>query len=180
MKTPGELTKPGFEMKKLLHLFISFFILIYIFLEDITVNLVVKPIEKILNKFQFTIKISQFIKRQNKYVILILFLLPFVGMEFIGLYSLKQLAIKKYITGVFLYLFKFYLAIPTLFIFRLTKKTLTKFFIIRQFYFIILKLEHSSLYKKVIAYRNSIKQMLIIKLKEIKQSIISKIKLFLK
>lgn len=158
-------------MKKIISLIISLTILVYIFLEDITVNLIVKPIEKILNKFQLTIKIANFIKSQNKYVILILFLLPFVGMEFIGLYSLKLFAIKKYISGVFLYIFKFYLTIPTFFIFRLAKPTLTKFIIIRQFYFYTLKIQHSMLYKKVISYRNHIKTLALAKIKEIKNKI---------
>lgn len=156
-------------MKKILNFIISFFILIYIFLEDITVNLIVKPVERILNKFQLTIRLGNFIKRQHKYVILILFLLPFAGMEFVGLYSFKLFAIKKYASGAFFYIFKFYLTIPTFFIFRLTKPTLTKFIIIRQGYFIILKIQYSKLYKRVINYKHQIHLKVSFTIKQIKE-----------
>lgn len=157
-------------IKSVLNFIFSAIVLIYIFLEDISVNLIVKPIENWLSKFNLAIKIAEIIKRQNKYLILLLFLLPFLGMEVMGFYALQLLAIKKYFSGIFLYIFKFYLTIPTIFIFRLTKKTLTKFIIIRIGYFYILKIQRFWLYKRIIVLKNTIKNNVLNQIAKLKEN----------
>lgn len=155
-------------LKKILNALISIIVLIYIFLEDISLRLIVKPVERWLNQFNIAKIIAERIQHLNKYLILIIFLLPFVGMEAMGIVAIKLLSKKKLISGITIYVLKFYLAVPTIFIFRLTKKTLLKFWFIKQSYWILLQIQRHKLYKKVRLY----KKILLLKAKDLLRDVL--------
>lgn len=86
---------------------------------------------------------------QNKYFLLVLFIIPFILMEVCSTYGLILMGAGHVEFGAFLYSLKLVLTFPVVIIFNVGKDILTEFFIIRYVYGSILRFKRSRTFRGV-------------------------------
>jgi len=167
-------------MQKLKQLLKRFFLLIqtslillYLLLEELVWDNIAEPIERYLKHLRLAKRVELFLKKQNRYVILVLFLSMFVVGEGLGLITPIVLA-KGYATlAIVIYGFKIVLATFAFWIFNTQKEALLSFKFIDYSYkkiiYYIDKIKSSNLYKKIVANLKEIKTYIKHKIRYIKE-----------
>lgn len=118
----------GYQMNnKIINFFKIILIMIYIILEEIIWNLFVVKIRTFILKFNIVQKSKEIILQQNRYVVLMIFLLPFLIAESIDIISVIALAQGFIILGVAIYILKIIIASFSFWIFSFAKEILTSF-----------------------------------------------------
>lgn len=156
-------------IKPMVYLFVMLFIVFEEYIWD-------KIFKYIYIKIKNLDLISDFkeylLKEDNRYIILLIFLLPFMIMEGVSILGLIFIGKGFIILGLSMYLIKILATIPVVIIFNSGKKRLLSFYLIKLGYFLILKFKRSKIYrntkKNIINYKNDFKKVILIKFKEIK------------
>lgn len=89
------------------------------------------------------------IYQDNRYVLLTIFLLPFVLMEGFSILGVFLIGKGMIVAGITIYLFKLLITIPVVIIFNSAKKKLLTFFLIKFVYFYILKFKRSKTFRMI-------------------------------
>ncbi len=149
---------------KIINFFKIILIIIYIILEEIIWNLFVVKIRAFVLKFNIVQKSKEIILKQNRYVVLMIFLLPFLIAESIDIVSVIALAQGFIVLGVAIYILKIVIASFSFWIFSFAKDILTSFSWFNYSYKLI---------SHAIAYLNStaIYKLTTAKIKEIKHKL---------
>lgn len=133
-------------------------VVLFILFEEIAWNRIGKPAYlkvkslKIMNRFQEWV--SNF---ENRYILLAIFLTPFIMMEAASIVALKAFATGAIVTGIGLYTIKILLTAPVVIIFNASKKQLVSFYPIRYGFGMILRFKRSSTFRRVNHYIKCIK-----------------------
>jgi len=98
---------------------------------------------KIMDRFKLWISIIE-----HRYLLLIIFLTPFIFMEIASLMAISALAKGLIVTGIGLYTIKLLLTAPVVIIFNVSKKILVTFPVIKYSYGMILNLKRSSVFRQ--------------------------------
>ncbi len=155
----------GYQMNnKIINFFKIILIIIYIILEEIIWNLFVVKIRAFVLKFNIVQKSKEIILKQNRYVVLMIFLLPFLIAESIDIISVIALAQGFIVLGVAIYILKIVIASFSFWIFSFAKDILTSFSWFNYSYKLI---------SRAISYLNSttIYKLTTAKIKEIKHKL---------
>lgn len=169
--------------KKIVDFFLIVFVLIYILFEELVWENIAKPsikfITRIVSKFNFFEKFVIKIKELNSYTILVLFLVLFILVELLGIYSFMVFFQGKIFLAIFIYFLKLPLAAFILWFFTLTKDRLLEFKLFRFFYesmiFVISKIKEFRIYLLVKDKIYEIKKFINLKFKNSKSIIKAKI-----
>lgn len=152
-------------LKKLLHnllfLFQFLLILVYIVLEELIWEQFAKPLFRYLKYLKFLERFENFLQKQNRYIILVCFLIILTLEEVMGIIS-PIIAIKGFvILAVIAYLAKLILAAFAFWILNTQKGTLLSFwwfaFLYEKVIYIANWLENTQVYKQVIKVYKKIK-----------------------
>lgn len=133
-------------LKPILYILILGFILIEEYAWNKAFKLVYLKVKdlKLMIKFKYYL-----IYQDNRYVLLTIFLLPFVLMEGFSILGVFLIGKGMIAAGIIIYLFKLLITIPVVIIFNSAKKKLVSFFIIKFGYFYILKFKRSKIFRNV-------------------------------
>lgn len=145
-------------LKKIIKLFKIIFLIIYIVFEEFLWVRIGLPIYERIKEFEIIKKLQNIIESiENKYLVLILFLIIILIDNALTV-VLGYASINGLIIFVFLiYFVKALLSILTVLYFKLAKKQLIKFNIIKNGYFIILKIKYSKTMKEIKQFKKFIK-----------------------
>ena len=146
---------------RIIKFFKIIFVLAFLLLEELAWNYFGKPIYDKIVSLKITIRFQKWLSEQkNEYVVLLIFLLPFVPDNLLTFYLGIALAKGMVFTVIGIYVFKAFFSIVTIIIFKISKKELVKFKIIKFGYYYLLKLIRSKLYKIILNYLKIIKNYL--------------------
>jgi len=126
-------------IKKIISFFQAILIIIYILLEEIVWDNFAKPIYRYLKHLNLFKKLESLLNKQNRYIILILFLLPFILGELLGLFSAFFALKGMVIVAALVYIFKLLIASFSFWLFNVQKEKLLSFKVINYSYTKILK-----------------------------------------
>jgi len=145
---------------KIFDYFLYLIIFGFILFEEYIWNLIFKDIYLYIKNLNIFSKLKLFLNTiENRYLLFIIFSIPFFGMEYSG-----YLAGLSLVDGKIFYVFLFYsikvlFTIPVVIIFNAAKKKLLSFKIIFWSYLLILKIKSSKYYrnikKKIFEIKNS-------------------------
>ena len=121
-------------VKKLLFYIQIVLIAIYLILEELVWDRFAKPLFRYIKYLKLFQRLEQLLQRANRYVILVLFLLPFIIGELLGLLS-PILVLKGYVVGgIVLYVLKLLIVTFAFWLFKVEQKKLLSFKIINYGY----------------------------------------------
>lgn len=126
------------------------FVVLFIIFEEIAWKRIGEPAYiaiqslKIMDRFKLWIA-----DISHRFMLLGVFLIPFVLMEVSSIYAVKSLATGAVITGLGLYAIKLLLTAPVVIIFNAGKETLVSFWVIKYGYGIILRFKRSKTFRSV-------------------------------
>ncbi len=136
---------------KLLKFIEIILILCYLIIEEVLWVRIGLPIYRQLHKIQLLQHFEEYAeKKMNPWLLFILFLVPFVLMEIIGLISGKMFISGHFIWGILLYIGKGLFTPLVVFIFNAGKSKLLTFKIVKWSYHFILWLQQTVLYQSII------------------------------
>lgn len=135
-------------MKKLIKYFQIIAVVGFIIVEELGWKKIGEPVYNSIKQ----LKVMEHFKRwvstvENRYLVLIIFMKPFILMEVFSAFGLIAFGSGHLIAGVLLYSIKFALTVPVVVIFNTAKDTLVSFFIIRYTYGIILNFKRSDVFR---------------------------------
>ncbi len=121
-------------LNKLLFIFKSILIVIYIILEELIWERFAEPIYDYIKELRVFKRLELLLRGRNRYIVLILFLFPFIVGELLGLYS-AVVALKGYILfSVLLYIFKLIVISFSFWLFNIEKDKILSFILINYSY----------------------------------------------
>jgi len=151
-------------LKKLFLFLQTSLILTYLLLEELVWHNIAEPITKYLKHLNIAKRVELFLNRQNRYVVLVIFLSMFIIAEGLGLLTPIFIAKGLAFMAILMYGFKIVLATFAFWIFNTQKKSLLSFKFIDYSYkkitYYIEKIKHSQLYIKVVTKLKEIKAYL--------------------
>ena len=107
---------------------------LYLVFEELVWNRFAKPIFRYLKHLKLFKKLEELLKNANRYVILALFLLPFIIGELIGILS-PIVAVKGYVVlGVLLYVLKLVIVAFAFWLFKVEQEKLLSFKVVNYSY----------------------------------------------
>ena len=146
-----------------------FALLLFILFEEITWNKIGLPIYNYLSSFKYVEKLKEnLIKIENEYLVFFIFMIPMVLMKYIEILSFANFAMGNIITSIIQYITTYIIIIPIVFIFKIKKKILLQFKLIKIIYILIIKLKKTKIYRKIIKEIKEIKKEIYKKYKYIK------------
>ena len=95
-------------------------------------------------------RVNGYCSRQNRYVVLLIYLSLFLPMELLGLASAALMAGGYVVWGVVVYLSKGLIAIPAIDIFVANKEKLLSFSFVRRVYELLQRFKQSDIYRSVV------------------------------
>lgn len=145
-------------IKKILKGLKVFLVLMFIFLEELAWSYFGKKIYDKIISFKITTRFQNWLLEQkNKYFVLMIFLLPFVPDNILTIYLGTAMANGMLFTVIGIYVLKALFSILTIMIFKISKKELVKFFLIKYGYGVLLNLQRKKYYRNVKKYYQTIK-----------------------
>lgn len=171
--------------KKILNLCLIFFVFTYIIFEELIWEKLAKPIILFISKLQILTNLTPKILALNSYIILFIFIIPFIFVEFLGVYAGIVFISGHVIFGISLYLLKIPIAALIFWFFNITKEKLLEFlwfsFIYEKLIFIINKIKISKAYllikEKTIFLKKELKERFFVSKSRLKEKIIRVYKL---
>jgi hypothetical protein len=124
-------------------------VLLFIVFEELLWKRIGKPVYVKIKSLKIMVRFEKWVKDvNNRYVLLAVFLAPFVLMEIVGTLGLMAIGSGAIITGLGFYVIKGLLTIPVVSIFNTGKKELVQFQLIRQGYYIVIWFKRDRTYRK--------------------------------
>lgn len=151
---------------------IYIFVFFYLVIEEYLWQRIFRHIYLKIKAFNLLYKFNSYIKKQNnRYYLLLIFIIPFVLMEILATIGVFLTAKGLVILGVIFYSLKLLLTVPVVIIFNSSKKKLLSFYLIRISYFGIIKIKRNEI------FRNTKRKIRILKLylKELFKNLYQKI-----
>ena len=119
---------------KIITLIQSILILIYMVFEELVWERFAKPLYRYVKHLRLFLRLEIILKSANRYIILFLFLLPFIVGELLGAVS-AVLAVKGLVVlAIALYIFKLLIATFAFWLFNIQKEKLLSFTIVNYSY----------------------------------------------
>jgi len=124
-------------------------VLLFIVFEELLWKKIGLPVHLKIKSLKIMMRFEEWVKDvNNRYVLLTVFLAPFVLMEIVGTLGIMAIGSGAIITGLGFYVIKGLLTIPVVSIFNTGKKELTSFQLIRQGYYVIIWFKRDRTYRK--------------------------------
>ena len=137
-------------IKKIINIFLTFLVFIYIIFEELIWDRLAKPIFSYISDLELFRNLEPKILSLNSYLILFIFLIPFIIVELLGVYAGILFVSGKILFGILLYLSKIPIAVVIFWFFNITKDRLLQFrwlnFIYKNLILIIDKIKNSKIY----------------------------------
>ena len=137
-------------IKKIINIFLTFLVFIYIIFEELIWDRLAKPIFSYISDLELFRNLEPKILSLNSYLILFIFLIPFIVVELLGVYAGILFVSGKILFGILLYLSKIPIAVVIFWFFNITKDILLQFrwlnFIYKNLILIIDKIKNSKIY----------------------------------
>jgi len=147
--------------RKLLNFLLTLVVLLYIVFEELIWERFAQPIINYIDSLKILKKLEVYLQTVNSKLILVIFIVMFVIVEFQGLYAGALLIEGKVLEGALLYAGKIPVAAFTFWLFRVTKHKLMEFGWFEKSYLwmmsVIDKIKSSDVYKKIKAKTAQIK-----------------------
>mgnify|MGYP006883112819 CR=1 FL=1 len=125
-------------------------VVLFIIIEDIAWTRIGEPIYNMVKSFKVMDRFKLWINDINhRYLLLGIFLIPFVFMEASSIYAGKALMNGTIFTGIGLYTIKLILTAPVVIIFNAGKDILLTFWIVKWPYGLIIKMKRSKIWNSV-------------------------------
>ncbi|OQX74820.1 MAG: hypothetical protein B6D59_01350 [Campylobacteraceae bacterium 4484_4] len=156
-------------MKRLGTLLLTIAIFNYILFEEIVWESIARPIITYLQELRIVQRAEAHIRRYNRYIVLLLFLLLFLFVELLGIAAGALFLSGNFLFGLLLYLFKIPIAMFTFWLFRITEAKLMKFqwfaYLYHRLIRLIEKMKETEVYRslkrKIFFYRGWIKERMV-------------------
>ena len=136
--------------KKILEIFLILLVFIYIIFEELIWDRLAKPIFSYISSLELFKDLEPKISALNSYLILFIFLIPFIIVELLGIYAGILFVSGKILLGVVLYISKIPIAVVIFWFFNIAKDRLLQFawlnYIYKNLILIIEKIKHSKIY----------------------------------
>ena len=136
--------------KKILNIFLTIFVFSYIIFEELIWERLAKPIFSYISTLELFKDLEPKILALNSYIILFIFLIPFVIVELLGIYAGILFISGNILFGIVLYLSKIPIAVVIFWFFNIAKDKLLQFrwlnFIYKNLILIIDKIKNSKIY----------------------------------
>ena len=136
--------------KKILEIFLILLVFIYIIFEELIWERLAKPIFSYISNLELFKDLEPKILALNSYLILFIFLIPFIIVELLGIYAGILFVSGKILLGVVLYISKIPIAVVIFWFFNIAKDRLLQFawlnYIYKNLILIIEKIKHSKIY----------------------------------
>ena len=150
-------------------------IFLYLLLEELVWERFAKPLFRYVKYLRLFQKLENLLRESNRYVILFLFLLPFVVGELIGLLS-PIVALKGYLfLGVLLYILKLLVVTFAFWLFKVEQDKLLSFKIIRYGYERIVEftawIKTTAAFKSITRFKEKLKHFTKLKIASLKRFI---------
>ena len=144
--------------KKILNIFLTIFVFSYIIFEELIWERLAKPIFSYISTLELFRDLEPKILALNSYIILFIFLIPFVIVELLGIYAGILFISGNILFGIVLYLSKIPIAVVIFWFFNIAKDKLLEFrwlnFIYKNLILMIDKIKNSKIYL-MIQYKTS-------------------------
>ena len=136
--------------KKILNIFLTILVCIYIIFEELIWDRLAKPIFSYISDLELFKDLEPKILALNFYLILFIFLIPFIIVELLGIYAGVLFVSGNILLGIVLYLSKIPIAVVIFWFFNIAKDILLQFgwlnFIYKNLILVIDKIKHSRIY----------------------------------
>ncbi len=136
--------------QKIVNIFLTILVFIYIIFEELIWDRLAKPIFSYISDLELFRDLEPKILALNSYLILFIFLIPFIIVELLGIYAGILFVSGNILLGIVLYLSKIPVAVVIFWFFNITKDILLQFrwlnFIYKNLILIIDKIKHSKIY----------------------------------
>lgn len=136
--------------KKILNIFLTIFVFSYIIFEELIWERLAKPIFSYISTLELFRDLEPKILALNSYIILFIFLIPFVIVELLGIYAGILFISGNILFGIVLYLSKIPIAVVIFWFFNIAKDKLLQFrwlnFIYKNLILMIDKIKNSKIY----------------------------------
>ena len=167
-------------IKKIINIFLTFLVFTYIIFEELIWDRLAKPIFSYISNLELFKDLEPKILALNSYLILFIFLIPFIIVEFLGIYAGILFVSGKILLGIVLYISKIPIAVVIFWFFNIAKDRLLQFrwlnFIYKNLILIIDKIKHSKIYlmiqDKTSMIKDEIKKRFFISETDFKQKVI--------
>lgn len=164
--------------QRLITLIQLFFVLLFILFEEIVWEGLAKPIYTYVHRLRILKKVERGLKRMNKTVILVIFVVMLVFVELLGIYAGVLFVSGQVLLGMMLYLSKIPIAAFTFWMFRVTKQKLMRFGWFKWLYEKLMAavawIKALEIYTQTMARLSKVKQSLKVRIKLIKVRYFSK------
>jgi hypothetical protein len=138
---------------KLIHIFLSLLVFVYIIFEELVWETLAKPIYEFIHSLKLLKKLELFIKKLNPFIVLVIFIALFIQVELLGIFAVALLAKGAVLTSVLLYSAKIPIGAFTFWLFKVSKDKLLTFGWFKASYEFILKwiekIKQTQTYKNV-------------------------------
>ena len=166
--------------QKIVNIFLTILVFIYIIFEELIWDRLAKPIFSYISDLELFRDLEPKILALNSYLILFIFLIPFIIVELLGIYAGILFVSGNILLGIVLYLSKIPVAVVIFWFFNITKDILLQFrwlnFIYKNLILIIDKIKHSKIYlmiqNKTSMIKDEIKKIFFTSKTDFKQEIV--------
>ena len=166
--------------QKIVNIFLTILVFIYIIFEELIWDRLAKPIFSYISDLELFRDLEPKILALNSYLILFIFLIPFIIVELLGIYAGILFVSGNILLGIVLYLSKIPVAVVIFWFFNITKNILLQFrwlnFIYKNLILIIDKIKHSKIYlmiqNKTSMIKDEIKKIFFTSKTDFKQEIV--------
>ena len=136
--------------KKIINIFLTIFVFSYIIFEELIWERLAKPIFSYISTLELFKDLEPKILALNSYLILFIFLIPFIIVELLGIYAGILFVSGNIVFGIVLYISKIPIAVVIFWFFNIAKDRLLEFrwlnFIYKKLILIIERIKHSKIY----------------------------------
>jgi len=148
--------------ERIINFVLTFLVFVYIVFEELIWDRLAKPIFSYISKLELFKDLEPKILALNSYLILFIFLIPFIIVELLGAYAGILFISGHIFLGIFLYLAKIPIAVVIFWFFNVAKEKLLAFrwlnFTYTKLVLIIDKIKHSKIYLKIQEKAHNIKE----------------------
>ena len=135
---------------KIVNIFLTFLVFVYIIFEELIWDRLAKPIFSYISNLELFRDLEPKIMALNSYLILFIFLIPFIIVELLGIYAGILFISGNILLGLLVYVLKIPIAVVIFWFFNITKDVLLQFrwlnFIYKNLILIIEKIKHCRIY----------------------------------
>ena len=135
---------------KIVNIFLTFLVFVYIIFEELIWDRLAKPVFSYISNLELFRDLEPKIMALNSYLVLFIFLIPFIIVELLGIYAGILFISGNILLGLLVYVLKIPIAVVIFWFFNITKDVLLQFrwlnFIYKNLILIIEKIKHCRIY----------------------------------